>query len=287
MPTRSGGNAPAVLTGRRSGGIMAEPVQRQVSVDGHTVDVVSGGSGPPVVVLHHDIGNPGWLPFYDLLAEQFHVVVPSHPGFDTSQRPEWLRSVRELASLYQWLLHQEGLEDAHLVGLGFGGWIAAEVATTSHGRDRGLALVNPMGLQPREGEIYDQFIVNAEEYITAGFADIAAYHGAFGQPPSEDQLVTWEVNREMTTRIAWKPYMFDRALEHLLRGVDAPTLVVAGSGDGLVPPVCAQQYAELIPGAQLATIDGAGHFVEIERPDELSALVAPFLAKAHTEKQGS
>lgn len=91
----------------------------------------------------------------------------------------------------------------------------------------------------------------------------------------------------MTTRIAWKPYMFDRSLEHLLRGVDAPTLVVAGSGDRLVPPVCAHQYTELIPGAQLTTIDGAGHFVEIERPDELAAVVAPFLAKAHTEKQGS
>ncbi|MPY94062.1 MAG: alpha/beta fold hydrolase [Acidimicrobiia bacterium] len=258
---------------------MVEPERQRVTVDGLAVDVVSGGSGPSVVVLHHDIGNPGWLPFYDRLAERYRVVVPSHPGFDTSERPAWLRSVRELASLYQWLFHEQGLDGARLVGLGFGAWIAAEVATTAHGRLPAMALLNPMGLQPREGEICDQFLVNAEEYVSSGFVDIGAYHATFGEPPSEDQLVTWEVNREMTTRIAWKPYMFDRSLEHLLHGVDTPTLVVAGTGDKLVPPVCAEQYAELVPGASLRRVEGAGHFVEIERPDELAGLVSGFFAE--------
>jgi len=45
------------------------------------------GSGPAVLVLHHDIGTPDSLPFYDLLAEKFDVIVPHHPGWGKSERP--------------------------------------------------------------------------------------------------------------------------------------------------------------------------------------------------------
>jgi pimeloyl-ACP methyl ester carboxylesterase len=265
---------------------MRDAERQRWTVDGQGVDLWSAGSGPPLVVLHHDIGNPGWLPFYDRLAERHHVLVPSHPGFDTSDRPTWMRSVRDLASVYQWLFHEQQIERPFLVGLGFGGWIAAELATTGHGRYPALALVNPMGLQPREGEIYDQFLVNAEEYITSGFVDLAPYYATFGEPPGEDQLVTWEVNREMTTRIAWKPYMFNRSLEHLLRGVDAPTLCIAGEGDKLVPPVCAAQFSELIPGARLAEVRNAGHYLDIERPDELADLILGFFDEHPDEQRG-
>src|SRR3712207_7183432 len=40
----------------------------------------------PILVLHHDIGNPGWLPLHQQLAERFDVLAPSHPGYDRSSR---------------------------------------------------------------------------------------------------------------------------------------------------------------------------------------------------------
>lgn len=252
--------------------------QHSVRVAGVNVDYLRKGSGDPLLVLHHDIGNPGWLPFYDRLAERFTVYVPSHPGFDSSERPTWMRDVREMAALYSWFLRELKLDSPVLVGLGFGGWIAAELAVTGHGRFRAMVLVSSMGLQPREGEIFDQFLVNSEEYITRGFVDLGPYHQTFGEPPDVSQLVVWEVNREMTTRIAWKPYMFHRALEHLLPGVDLPTLVVCGEQDRIVPPDVSRHYAELIPGARLETMPDCGHFPEIERPDALAEKILNFLA---------
>lgn len=248
----------------------------QQTINEQIVDIQTGGSGDPLLILHHDIGNPGWLPFYDALASKFTVYVPSHPGFDTSERPAWMRTVRDMATLYQWMLRKMGLDKPYVVGLGFGGWIAAEMATTASDHICGMSLVNPMGLQPAEGEILDQFVLSSEEYITSGFHDLASYHATFGDVPDVDQLVTWEINREMTTRIAWRPYMFDRSLEQLLRAVDTPTQLIAGKQDKIVPPICCEQFAKLIPNAVVGYIDQCGHFPDIEKPDELARLIINF-----------
>ncbi len=251
----------------------------QQTVNGQRIDILMGGSGDPVVVLHHDIGNPGWLPFYDRLAEKFTVYVPSLPGFDASERPEWMRTVRDMATVCQWLMRDLRLAtNPYLVGLGFGGWIAAEIATTASASVRGMSLVNPMGLQPREGEIMDQFLLSSEEYIRAGFSDLSSYHATFGQLPDVEQLVTWEINREMTTRIAWKPYMFNRSLENLLRAVATPTQLIAGTDDKIVPPVCCEQFAGLIPAAEVFYLNGCGHYPDMEQPDELAALIIAFIS---------
>jgi uncharacterized protein YjiS (DUF1127 family) len=71
-----------------------------------------GGAGRPVLVLHHDISTPDRLPFYDALAENFDVIVPTHPGFGEPERPNWMRHARDIAALYQWLLADLGVERA-------------------------------------------------------------------------------------------------------------------------------------------------------------------------------
>src|SRR5436190_8781965 len=115
------------------------------SIAGAALHVARAGRGEPLVVLHHDIGTPEWLPFYDALARDFTVVVPSHPGYDKSERPAWLRNVRDIAVVHQWLLASRDdtrdLSRVTLVGLGFGGWIAAEMATMAPRAFRRLVLV--------------------------------------------------------------------------------------------------------------------------------------------------
>jgi pimeloyl-ACP methyl ester carboxylesterase len=250
-----------------------------IEAAGGKIHVLKGGSGSPMLVLHHDVGNPGWLPFYADLARDFTVLVPSHPGFGKSDRPEWMRTVRDMAMVYQWALDELKLDCVSVIGLGFGGWIAAEIALMCPHRFDRMVLVNAMGIQPRKGDILDQFIINNIEYVAAGFADAAALKDLYGDPPSLDQLVEWEVNREMTTRIAWKPYMFDQAMPHLARGIKTPTLLVWGEQDRIVPFDCAERYAEAMPNARIARVAGAGHFIEVERPVELARLARDFIKR--------
>src|SRR6185437_14823438 len=168
-----------------------------------------GGSGAPVLVLHHDIGTVDRLPFYDNLAKEFDVLVPHHPGWGKSERPQWLRHPRDIAAMHSWLVTDLGLKDIALVGLGFGGWIAAEMVSQSPATYSKLVLVAPMGIKPPEGDIADQAIVSYIDYPKAGFHSEAAFAAVYGDV-SVDQLEQWDICREMSFRTAWKPYMYNQ-----------------------------------------------------------------------------
>lgn len=235
------------------------------------------GSGAPLVILNHEIGTPETLPFYDELAKQFTVYRPTHPGYDGSDRPGWMRNVRDLAVLYQWLIAEQGIQGASLVGLGFGGWVAAEMATMSPQALGKLVLVGAMGLKPREGDILDQALLSYLDYVKAGFADQKTLDAVYGAEIPTDMLEIWDLNREMTFRIAWKPFLYNPSLPQLLGGVRTPTLVVWGGHDRIVPLECGERYAKELRDARLAKIDGAGHFAEMEKPMELARAIAQFV----------
>jgi pimeloyl-ACP methyl ester carboxylesterase len=238
-----------------------------------------GGSGDPLLVLPHDIGSLDRLHFYDALARRFTVYVPSHPGYDGSERPSWMRSVRDVAVIYQSLLATIKLANVSLVGLGFGGWIAAEMATMSPQAFRRLVLVGAMGVKPVKGEILDQALVSYIDYVRAGFEDQGVFDRLFGADPPTEQLEQWDLNREMTFRIAWKPYMYNPTLPHLLGGVRAPALIVWGRADKIVPLECGESYARALPRSRLAVVPGSGHFVDMEQPLALARLIVEFAAE--------
>jgi pimeloyl-ACP methyl ester carboxylesterase len=186
--------------------------------------------------------------------------------------------VRDVAVIYQRLLSDLGVERASLIGLGFGGWIAAEMATMAPREFHRFVLVGAMGLKPADGEIFDQAIVSYLDYARAGFHDQGAFARVYGDV-STDQLVEWDLCREMSFRIAWKPYMYNQSLPHLLGGVRAPALVVWGDNDKIVPRSAGQQYAALLPKARFELVRSSGHCVEMEQPDQLARLVQTFVAE--------
>jgi pimeloyl-ACP methyl ester carboxylesterase len=249
----------------------------EVRVAGSSVRLRIAGRGTPLLVLHHDIGTLEQLPFYAALTERFTVLLPSHPGYDGSERPGWMRGVRDVAVTYQALLAQRGLADLAVVGLGFGGWIAAEMATMSPGAFRRLVLVGAMGIKPADGEILDQALVSYIDYVRAGFVDQAVFDRLFTPDPPTAQLEQWDLNREMTFRIAWKPYMYNPTLPYLLGGVQTETLLVWGRQDAIVPVGVGEQYARAVPRSRLRVVEGAGHFLEMEQPEALAKLIVPFV----------
>jgi len=247
-----------------------------VELAGTKLHLARAGSGRPLLVLHHDIGSPDQLDFYNTLVDRFDVLVPHHPGYGKSERPQWLRSVRDVAIMYQSLLAGLGVDRPSLIGLGFGGWIAAEMATMAPRGFHRLVLVGAMGLKPPDGDILDQAIVSYLDYARAGFHDQAAFAKVYGDV-STDQLVNWDLCREMCFRIAWKPYMYSQTLPHLLGGVRVPALVVWGDDDRVVPKSAGERYTALLPEARFEIVRDAGHCVEMEQPAELVRLVNGFI----------
>jgi pimeloyl-ACP methyl ester carboxylesterase len=251
--------------------------EESVEVASGKIHFMKGGQGDSLLVLHDDVGSPGWLPFYATLAESFTVYVPSHPGFGSSDRPTWMRSVRDMAIVEQWMLTELGIEATHVVGLGFGGWIAAEMATMCQHRFNSMTLIGAAGIKPTEGEIADQFLLSGEEFAKLGFSNPERFAEIYGSEVSLDQQEAWEVNREMVARIAWEPYLFNQTLPYLLPSVKMPTLIVWGSEDKVVPLSCGKRYNDLLPNSRLEVIGGSGHSVSFEKPEELAALIKGFI----------
>jgi pimeloyl-ACP methyl ester carboxylesterase len=245
----------------------------EASVAGLRIQTRTRGTGPAVVVLHRSTGGTGWTPFLDDLAGDHLVLAPDLPGFGVSDRPEWARHPRDLAVLVGHWIRQVAEGPATVVGLGFGGWVAAELATLRPEIVRNLVLVGAAGLLPERGRILDQVLISHMQYVRAAFRDERHFTDLFGEVPSDEQLLLWDRNREMMARVSWKPYMYSRQLAGLLGTVAAPTLVVWGDDDRVVPRECGERYAREIAGARLEIVEGAGHAVDIEQPSRLAALV--------------
>jgi pimeloyl-ACP methyl ester carboxylesterase len=250
-----------------------------VEAAGTKIHVSRAGRGRPLLVLHHETGTLDRLPFYDALAAQYEVLVPHHPGYSRSPRPDWMRSVRDIAVIYRGLLSELKVAKPALVGLGFGGWIAAEMASMAPADLSHLVLVGAMGIKPPQGDILDLAITGYMDYARAGFHDQKVFDKVYGVEPPIDQLEMWDVCREMSFRIAWKPYMYSQTLPHLLGSVRVPALVVWGDDDKVVPQSAAGVYAKALPNAKLEVVKSCGHCVDMEQPEALAKLVTTFIAQ--------
>ncbi|MBI2765589.1 MAG: alpha/beta hydrolase [Chloroflexi bacterium] len=242
-------------------------------VAGKTIRILVGGSGPPAVVLHHSTGNPGWIPFHEALAEHFTVYAVDMPGYGQSERPDWAREPRDIAMLVNRALARLGLDGVTLIGTGFGGFVAAEMVAANDERIAQLVLIGAAGIQPREGEIMDQMLIDYEDYVRDSFRDPATYDATLGAS-AESLKELWDFSREMTARLSWKPYMFNRRLPHTLSEVHTPTLIIWGGADNVIPLDCAHQYRDALPNATLEVVAGAGHLVEFEEPAMVAKLIA-------------
>jgi pimeloyl-ACP methyl ester carboxylesterase len=252
---------------------------RDIQVGNLQVRVQETGSGPTVVVLHHSSG-PFWTPFHDQLGERYSVAAVEMPGYGQSERPAFARSPRDIAILcMQAVAKIAGPEPVHLVGFGLGGWVAAEMATMSPLSFTTLTLGAPAGIKPREGFIHDPMKSGWVEYARLGFSTDEAFDEVFGPEPPIEVTEVWDYGREMTARITWRPWMWSGQLPHLLPGVEIPALVVWGDKDRVIPLVCGEQYAELLPSARLEVLGGVGHSLEIEQPQLLAEIVTDFLIK--------
>jgi pimeloyl-ACP methyl ester carboxylesterase len=248
---------------------------------GLDVEVRRAGKGPALLVLHSEFGLPGWLDAYERLSQSFDVIVPSLPGFGESQRPEWIMSIRDYAGWVTWFARDLGLSSpVHVMGHSLGGWIAAEIATIAPQFIDKLVLSGAMGMKPEVGEIFDYFLESGRTGIERAFHSpdqSAEYQNYYAGEWGPDQNEATEDHREMTCRVAWKPYMHSLTLPGLLPAITTPTLIVWGRQDAITPLNCGELYQRGIAGAHLSVIEGCGHMVEMEAPGAFAKLVEEFL----------
>ncbi len=243
------------------------------------LEVVRRGAGRPLLLLHGFQHVDPAAPFLDGLGRHAEILAPSHPGFGRSARPADFETVYDLVHLYLELLETLPGEQVTLVGLSFGGWLAAEIAAAScHKIDR-LVLVDAVGIKISDREtpdILDVFNTHPREVRRRSWHD-PEKSGPDLDAMSDDELVARARNWDALCLYGWHPYMHNPRLNRWLGRIHRPTLVLWGASDGIVTPSYGRAYSELIPGARFEAIEAAGHHPEIEQPDAFVEHVSAFL----------
>ena len=242
--------------------------------------VVKAGSGKPLLVFHGELGDPGALAWHAALAEERTVWIPQHPGFCKSPFTDWIMDIRDLGAFYRRFVREQNLGAVDVIGFSLGGWLAAEIAAQDCRQFNKMILVGATGLRPPGGEIMDMFTVTARTYLNHNVLDTQSpeFTKMFGGEQTPAQFEAWEDARAETARIAWKPYMFNQTMEHLLDNVvGLPTLLLWGKQDPVVPLSVAELYHKKIAGSKLVTFDRCGHMPEVEKPDDFIREVKNFL----------
>jgi pimeloyl-ACP methyl ester carboxylesterase len=241
------------------------------------------GSGPAVVFLHGPWGLT-WGPFLDALARRFTVYAPEHPGTAAGE-PDAIQHVDNLWDLilcYDELLEQLGLRDVRLAGHSFGAMMACEVAAMHPARVKRLVLIDPIGLWRDDAPVINWMLLAPADIPAHVFRDPAgaAAQALFAVPEDPEQAalartrLSWAMGA--TGKFIWP--IPDKGLRKRIHRVTAPTLLVWGEDDRLVPRAYAKEFAGRLADSRLEVVAGAGHAPHLEQPDATARAVAAFLA---------
>jgi pimeloyl-ACP methyl ester carboxylesterase len=255
---------------------LSDPKTTAVEVNGFPCRVWTKGSGPKLGFLAGFGGLPRWLPFLDELARTRTVIAPSLPGYPggatghtvLDTHLDWVLAVRQI-------IDKTGLAGADLLGASVGGAFAAEIAAIFPGHVKKLALIAPFGLFDEAEPAADPWAQRKDEVAGLMCADASRWD-ALVAPPEGANSIEWPIEMTRASEAAARAFwpLGNTNLEKRLALIEAPTLVLWGDADKVLPPSYARKFATGINGStKLQTIAGAGHLAYLDQPDAVAKAV--------------
>ena len=244
-------------------------------------EVLKDGSGPPLLYLHGAVGQKGWAPFLDALAQKFTVYAPYLPGYSKSSGLDKLDDVADL-TLYQFeLMDALGLAKAHVVGHFLGGMVAAEMAALSPSYVDRLVLAAPAGTWRDSDPVADLLSMSADELQrdlwSSASSSMSLSPADFEANSRLKAALAADRVQDLTAAGKFLWPIPDRGLKRRAYRIKAPTLVLWGENDRIIPSVYAEDFASLIAGSQVSVLPNAGHLLMIERAEVFAGAVTDFL----------
>lgn len=270
----------------------AAVAQRTIDAGGIETSYLQAGAGAPVIMLHGS--GPGvsalanWQHNVPMLAQRFRVLAPDIVGFGATERPDDI-----VYSLRTWTDHVWAFLDAHgigktaIVGNSLGGRIALQMATDRPDRITKMVLMGTpgVGMTPTEGLA----ALRAYEPSHDAMRDLLRNYFAVDPSMITDELVAirYEASIADGAYEAYRAMFFDPRhagselgiSESEVRAIATPILLVHGREDKVVPLQVPVTMLRLLPNADLHVFSACGHWTQIERADEFSALVTDYLAR--------
>ncbi len=254
---------------------------------GPSINLVRAGprGGPPVVLLHPvGLDLTWWDPQFAAFGGEHDVAAFDMPGHGLSSRPDAPPTFDAMAASLAGVLAHLDAGPAYLVGLSVGGMIAQTLALARPELVRSLCLVGTLCTFP--DAVRDALRERARVAREERMSRIATLSQERWFPPAFRARRPDVLDRAAKSLLRQDP-MFHAAMWEMIAALDlearlpaltCPTLVVAGTEDINAPVAAGRRIAELIPGAALREVPGAGHFPPLEAPEVFNGLLRRFLA---------
>ena len=243
----------------------------EVSLGGRRIAYQVAGAGDPVVLVHGLAGSARWWRRnVAALAEQHTVYLVNLPGFGSFRRRPRFTLTEGADWLAEWI-EAVGIAPCHVVAHSMGGYLAIRLAASRPGLVRRLVLVAPAVVAGRRPiRAYPLALVAAGLAMRPSFLPLLALDTLRAGP-----LTILRAARGLLAE----------DVRNELRAIGAPTLLIWGERDALVPPSIGPLMRAELPDARLLILRGAGHVPQYDRPDEFNAATLAFLARDCTETQ--
>lgn len=255
---------------------MSKPESRSIALaSGLVADVLVKGEGAPLLFFHAAQGR-NWTPFLDGLAEQYAVHAPLTPGADEPDELLNFDGFSDLAIYYDDLCRALGIDTAVVVGHAFGAMAAAEFAAHCPDRVSALVLIGAKGLWIDDIPVADVHTTHPSGLAALLFNEPEgpAAKTVLSKPTPEDRL-DYQLVLGASSHFYWP--VPDRDLKRRLYRITAPTLLLWGSDDRVVPPVYADRFAKGIADSTKLIVPGGSHFVHLEKTEESLSGIRRFL----------
>jgi 3-oxoadipate enol-lactonase len=256
-----------------------------VSVAGTELHYQRAGSGEPLLLIQGMSGTHlSWGdPFRAPLEEDFALVVFDNRGIGLSAPVAGPFTIAEMAADTAALLDELGIESAHVVGISMGGMIAQELALAQPQRLRSLTL----GCTYCGGPGSELMPQENLEKLAAAMASgdrakaIRASYEVNLSPGFRAEEGNFEAFYEMATKVPaargtielQAQAIFGHDTSARIGDIAAPTLIVHGTLDGVLPVPNGRQIASLMPGARLEILEDVGHMFWWEQPRHAAKLI--------------
>ena len=271
-------------------GIAVEP--RTIGVGGIETSYLEAGAGEPVVMLHGS--GPGvsamanWQHNIPTLSQRFRVLAPDIVGFGATERPDnIIYSLRTWTDHVWAFLDAHGIEKTAIVGNSLGGRIGLQMATDAPDRITKMVLMGSPGV----GMTLTDGLAALRSYEPSHdtMRDLLRNYFAVDPAMITDELVAirYEASIADGAYEAYRSMFFDPRhagselgiTENEVRAIATPILLVHGREDKVVPLQVSLKMLGLLPNADLHVFSACGHWTQIERADEFSALVTDYLGR--------
>ncbi len=242
-----------------------------ITINGRNVRYYEGGGGRPLLLLHGAGATARlWHRQSGPLSGRFRVIAPDLPGFGGSARSPEIKSVRDYARFLSQFLKVLKIDRVSVLGSSMGGWAGLWLAADYPRLVERLALVSPAGVYRPDAMpmTVDEVLREIEKYY------VSVSGGALSAEASDELSMAVDTIKSMHEAGGFIP-----DVEPELTEINAPTLIIWGSEDRVIPPSYAEIFAGAIPGARLRIMEGAGHLPYVERPEEFNGIVIEFFER--------